>query len=651
MHRIFFSLYLNPARRFALAALAVLLIANVVWLIEDQKPWNSGVAERLAEGRKIRVKDYRLTWLWYAGAASAATLATLMVGLPLWLRPLPPAPRSVLNANAAVGKPRVPPPSWLTFAALLALLAAAAADRLPRLDHSLWNDEEYSKRSYIHGTREPDAPDGDALHFKGVTWEEALYRNHGSNNHVAFSVLARAALGAWRVATGHTSDSWNEAAFRIVPLALGLATLPALAWFGASCGAPVTGLFAAAWLAFHPWHVRYAVEGRGYAQMMFFLVLTLGVLVHALHKQRWVWWAAYGTFQFAYMLSFPGAVYAAAAMNVFAVSWLLWVSRKGGWNLWDTLPRLIVANMVSAIAFLWVYAPSIPQVAEYLARDLSHGQMGWEWARDIWAHGALGIHWSPQGPPGTHRGISIAEYSAEHPWLAPAVLYGLAVLLLAGILRLAARRAVSSVTIAVGMVAPIFAFLHLSLQDNFLLSWYLIYTLPALCWVWAKGALALTSLPGRFRVVGIAFAVCVLAGWIAVTQPVRERLGAVPRQPMREAVALTRPNGEPASRIMTVAFGTSAEQIGTYDPWAHPIDGDKPEELREYIRLASSSGRILRVYICGLLGARRTEPTLTSMVADSPDFVEIGRLPGFEEMFSYHVYEYTGGSDGRDPPG
>jgi hypothetical protein len=98
-----------------------------------------------------------------------------------------------------------------------------------------------------------------------------------------------------------------------------------------------------------------------------------------------------------------------------------------------------------------------------------------------------------------------------------------------------------------------------------------------------------------------------------------------------------------AATLLTASFGTSGEQIRSYDPNVHAIEGDKISELGKLIE-ESDSGRIpLAVYLCGRDDAARVEPGMLAMVEDPSKFVMIGEFKGFEEMYSYRVYRHDPG--------
>ena len=56
---------------------------------------------------------------------------------------------------------------------------------------------------------------------------------------------------------------------------------------GSVLGGPLAGGVGAWFLALSPWHLRYAVEARGYSSMILFVLLGLVFLVKALERGSW----------------------------------------------------------------------------------------------------------------------------------------------------------------------------------------------------------------------------------------------------------------------------------------------------------------------------------------------------------------------------
>lgn len=100
----------------------------------------------------------------------------------------------------------------------------------------------------------------------------------------AYYALAKAVLSI-----PHDSP---DALLRATAAALGVATIPALAWT-ASAFLPQSAVLAAtAAIAISPFHVWYSQEVRPYALLVLLVTLTMGTLVRALATDRVTWWGA-----------------------------------------------------------------------------------------------------------------------------------------------------------------------------------------------------------------------------------------------------------------------------------------------------------------------------------------------------------------------
>ncbi len=606
------------------------VISGAAWLIKAEKPWAGHIAERVAEGKPLRFRDHVIQGAWYGTAFNTVAAFALLVSLPLWMRVGNPSP--VLRCcSGSAGR--------AILVAVVAAVVVGAVLRLPRMSHSLWNDEEYTLRRYVHGYQKESAIAPGTLEFDAVSWQETLALNRGANNHIVFSVLARISLAAWRAISGADAAAFSEFAYRTPSLIAGLLSIALIARLGALLGFGWAGAGAAWLLALHPWHVRYSAEARGYSLLIFFSLLAACFLVRALESSRWQSWIGYGVCQALYMLCFPGAIYLAVALNA-AAAVLLFSSVLSRENsVGSSLGRFVVSNVISGMLFVQIYAPSIPQVRAYLARDIAQGKMGADWLADVWSHLTLGVQWVAPGPEGTHLGTSALRIAAAEPWLRPMLVLVLPLLAALGLFAIARRGAVGGAIVFGFVAAPALAFLHTSFTGNFLFSWYVIYAVPGLCLLWAAAPIFFIRRQTP-NLIFLAMLFTLVFGWALMTSPARSSLISVPRQPMREAVYVARPGNESNREVLTFAFGNSGEQIRSYDPWAVAVEGDKIEDLQAMMRRSDEERRPLVVYLCGKEETRRVEPGLVALVENSIYFEVIAHLRGFEEMYSYWVYRY-----------
>ena len=505
---------------------------------------------------------------------------------------------------------------------MVVLMAAAAWYRVPMLGHSLWNDEEYGMRRHVHVEWERDA--GRQWNATPIPWTETLFECRVGNNHHLNSLTTRVSLGIWHLLTGASRDEFSETALRMPALVAGILTLALLVVIGSEMGLPWAGVGAAGLLAFHPWHVRYAVEARGYSLMLFFLCLALVGLIRAFRTNRVAAWSLFAIGEACCLLSFAGALYPVAALNAFAALECL-LRREP-----RRLGTLIGFSLLAAIPVIVWLLPSVPQVLIYMQRpDAIRLGMGWGWVRDGLCHLLSGAHYAlPE--MGSHLGTSWVQQVTSHPafqpvigWLIPAL--GIVGLLAAMFRGTAARLAVGS--IAMGGVA---AFAHNSAQNSPMVVWHLIYLLIPLVLAVALGAVII--LPWRERTKGPVM-LLLLALFALSTQDIRARIIRHDRQPMRQTVASIRDSHPEA---MTAIFGVSDRQTQSYDPRVRVME--KESDLDAALADAQKEGRPLFVYFCGRTESGARNPDIMKRVLDPAAFTHVADFPGLEAMFSYHVY-------------
>ncbi len=626
--RIRQACWTKPQRIVALVLLMLaLLLGGYLWRAE--KPWEKGAEVVEAAGKRPKPRHYRISGYWTAGAMNLGLFVLLGLSARYWMRPL------ALGQARSKGNGLRMNRLWLL--ALTGAVAVGAGERWSRMDQSLWNDEEYSLYRYVWGGYEredrgdPESP----LSYRPVTWEETLCFNRGANNHILFSITARMSLSVWAHCTRASEGEFAEWAYRMPSFVAGLGTLLLLGLLGHQLGAPGMGLVAAWIMAFHPWHIRYATEGRGYSLMLFFLLLSVMALLAAQQQGRWRWWLLFALSQALTLLAFPGALYAVAALGLFFGGHFLLQSNFV--DRWPLLMRFGVAQVASAMLFLQIYAPSIPQVRTYLKRDIAQGTMGLAWVQDIWAHLVSGLQWTTGGMAGSHKGLGLSDLAAIDPLAFGFLAAGLPLLTVLGLIGAWRGGLARGGVVAVALVGPVLAFVHNNASGNFLFSWYLIFALPFLIMAWGSVPELLPIWGARGR-----FALQILGGFALVaffamgTRHARSVIQTIPRQPMRDAVELVRGKSWSSQpEIWTLVLGTSAGQILAYDPLA--IEVRSAAELDALCERARSLGRSLYVYDSGREKLRATQPELAWRLERSGDFEEIANVQGLEEMFSYHV--------------
>jgi hypothetical protein len=136
---------------------------------------------------------------------------------------------------------------------------------------------------------------------------------------------------------------------RLPSIVLGTLTVPLLYAAGRLVAGPRAGACAAALWVLSPFVAFYGTEGRAYATLAFFVLLSTVALLCALRSARPAWWALYAVATCAAVYSHYTAVFALAAQ----AAWVLAAHRKA-------LRPLLIATAVAAVA----YVPWIPSLIE-----------------------------------------------------------------------------------------------------------------------------------------------------------------------------------------------------------------------------------------------------------------------------------------------
>jgi Dolichyl-phosphate-mannose-protein mannosyltransferase len=606
--------------RFALVLAAVFAMAalvGVAWLgWADRTPLRE-VPKRLAQGKELRLEHWMA--IGFRRAAIASTIVgTLAVITAAWW-----GKRTRLEndgrwiADDRAGK-RGSPHQLVWAAALIVLIGAGL--RIPRLFHSFWNDEAYAARTYVWGLKEPQL--AGALVFKPVTWSQALFLNEKGNNHVWCTLEARWALKAWQSVTGRGADEFNEVAMRLPAFLWGLLTIAAVTLLGSMTVGP-RGILAGLLLAVHPWHVRFSVEMRGYSAML--LALTLGVifLLHGLRDGRWRWWLASAAMNLWALLAFAGCLYVPVVANAALLGWLL------GRKRWILAGRLVVANALALIPFLWLFGPSLPQLTAYLKSGAAAAayQIDASWLKSLWSSLCLGADF---------RIMSQAWW--ERVWL-PSPTWqsiALAVVSMAFCVQAArwlrARPAAGAVPLAF-LLAGGAGIAQNMLTRSPVVVWYFLPMLLGWVIVMPGPPVPGGDGPGTPRRWGSDGSVVALSLVIACLIGNAKAFSSLEHQPMRSAAGRL---GLHIGSAHTAAVGVSDRQLLLYDPRVAIVHTVAEIEMAE--QAAAAAGQPLVISVCGWDESHRRAPEVMARLR-AGDYRVVADLPGWEAMFSYRLLQ------------
>lgn len=639
-------------RRFGFSLLLV-IVALACFLGATESDWRNACQKRLAHSdttfnesgrsfadeqersdalfRTIRTHHFVFTGLWYAALINLVGAGFLLLTCRWWVgakTASPPEPTA---------DPVAPAARWF-WPAILVLLVLALIIRMPRMELSFYNDESYNFTRYIHGQFKEDRKSGE-LTFRPVTWQQTVWDNRGGNNGVLYSTLARLCYDTWAKASGAVVHQLGEWPLRIPALIPGLLSLLAVAWLARDLAGPVAGLVAVGLGAIHPWHVRYCTEARPYGLVLLFAALTLVFLIRALRDDRWRWWFGFLLCQFLTLYAFAGALYFALGINAAAFLFLFarWIRKdtSGG----SSLGRFLAANTFSAMLYIQLMAPCLPQMHFFISRAQSFkGGISIRGVGDTLAYltsGQPAFDADPSNPVSP----ALEKIFVTMPWLVfPAVLAGL-VLFVAALHTLWKKNDRAwQVAFAGGSLAFCIAIAAANLSDSILHRWYLIYLLPLVLVALGSGATVLFA-KLRFGRIIAPLAVCAVA---ALMLPPLQSYLQRSKEPLKEVIQRvyegeTYPFSQKADRILLGSFFSEA----TYHPRVR--NANSKEAIQELIEEATSDERELWIEFSRRPLALLHAPQAVRFLEDSGQFDPPEIFYGLEEeQFSHFLFRYSG---------
>jgi hypothetical protein len=567
-------------------------------------------------------------------AVEAVLLGLLLRFHRLWRAP-GDAPRCPEFARPEA---RLHPIGWLLVALAIATSASLA---YPRLDQSIADDEETSAISYIAGGYIVD--DEWNMHFRKPDLRQTFLWYRSPNNHIVHNLIARIFHASWSSAVAPEDQRVNDFVIRLPAFLFGMASLAALAYFLWRIGFPWAGVFAAWFLALHPWHLRYSSEARGYTLVFTLIPLVWALLLNALHHGTWRRWAAFGGAQFVLLWAFPAAAYLLAVTNLLALGAIL--TRHRGESRAQQGARWFSVNLFGAMLWALLMAGNVAQMLDWIERK-GFRNLGHRWVKNVlsqfvagmpWTHSQLGV--DPLYP-------ELVDIATQTPWLFYAAVAATAALFLIGTLRLLRgkgyRRWVSLLLIVPGPLTWYVGYL----QGHLMHPWYMIFALPSFAALVALGATSgfgWARPAGLSAVLTVALCAAYLAGLVTWTEAPRSAMRTRSLQPYKEAVLLVRGTLDPfdprQEEILTVSFNDPPDY---YDPRVRIVE--TTDEFLKWLKRADRQGRPLYVIFGREHKAVRLYPEITAMVEREDLFALVAFLPGFEPWESMKIYRYRPGS-------
>ena len=613
------------------AALA-LVVGLLVWgLAAGESPWTAGVARALELGKNLQPVDYWASYGWGFACADVALLVLLIAFVPRWL-----GEKAVPEA-AELARPTA---QRLGVLLVLAAMLAAGLLAVPRLSHSLWDDEIASVNRSIAGGWSFDPRTGE-LDYDKVPWSGTFWYYRKPNNHVPNSILARAMVKI----PGKTPDRRvNETALRLPSFVFGVLAVGGVAWMLWRLGFGLAGVYAAWLLALHPWLLRYSAEARGYSMAMFLTCVAVTAAVSALHRGRWGRWIGFGVAQFVLLWVQPSLAWFLVVLNLAILGCLLQLHHAPSPRR-QQLVRWGGANLMGVMFSLPLMAPLLPQLASYLEEGHDHVWINEHFLENLGADLVAGMDWYHGGAP---LYPELSAVTAAHPLLVGAILVGIVAALTAGAVRLAcAGRVQRNLMWVLLLPAPV-TLLFLTLRGDRTFTWYFVNFLPSLIALVALGATWLSARGRQHRGLAIAGGALLVIGlgaysWLGA--PARHALRERPYYPLRESVQLTRTNTDPTAPENAEILTASWESVPSYyDPRVRYVRN--PGELEAIMAEADATARPLFVNIGRKKMADRHSHANMVLVEDPARFELLATLPGYKPTRTRYVYRYRGGGPG-----
>ncbi len=536
---------------------------------------------------------------------------------------------------------------WLVLGVIL---VAAFALRWPRMGHSYWGDEGWALRHYVYGEFLPVKGEDyqGELKFSPIPWQRTLWDDRTGGNHFLFSILQKATLDVWRGLNGLPEWKFDEAVSRLPLLGAGLVSIVLFALFLSWLGRPTAGLIGALWFAFHPWHIRYSTEARGYILMLAFFILAVWVLWIAMRDGRWRWWMLVGVTQFLAIYSWKVAALPLLYVDVLALCWLMKNRRVPLRQRVGACLRLIVACSSMSAVFLFLYMPPLLQSPRALIRLQNTGKpMNADWLKNSLSCMVTGTPWVRAAVDNPTE-VPMSEQVTGGVIGAVGLASALAFLLL-GVVRMWRESPTQtvmylSIILAGAGGAALFKW---KVRIEWI-TWYFFFLIVplgifhamGLGWlanraraVWARGGAAAFSVP--------LAVLCMAGSAYAIQVPQIRLMDWQPYESCREAFELTRGKHEPFGFAGPTNIKTCYlwRHIQLYDPRGdHNVRTQS--RVRELMAEAERSGGEF-YYIVGLRGLfREMQREVMDMLSDPALFEHITTLWAEEEIHTMEVYRY-----------
>ncbi len=195
----------------------------------------------------------------------------------------------------------------------------------------------------------------------------------GQNQHTLYSVLAHGSIRIFG------EQPW---ALRLPAVFFGVASIPALYFFGRLVTTNREALFASALMTVNYQHVWFSQNARGYTGMLFWTLLASTFFVRCASRGKTRDWAWYGlTSALGIYTHLMMACVVAGHAVVYL--WMLASRKRSSGPRPGRLLLPLFGFVLCGVLSLLLYAPVIPRVFAQTV-GVAHGPVHYEWASPLW---------------------------------------------------------------------------------------------------------------------------------------------------------------------------------------------------------------------------------------------------------------------------
>lgn len=583
-------------------------------LAKAEARWST--ARRDAEGVPFKWEDAAVLGTHWSTMVALALLAALLLTMRWWQPP---------TATPTAGPPRhaVPAaPRWF-LPALLGIVVAGAALRVPLATGSLWWDELWNVKYATVGEWRQEPEDPDKVWFQPTSWARAAWYYNKPTNHPVLTLPSKACHEIWRAVTLPADPgAFNELVLRLPVLLGGLGAVMLTGLLGRRFAGARAGLLAAALMALHPWLIRYGVDARSYGLAVAFTVAALYTLDRAAAPETRhpsLWWWLFAACQFFLMWSHVVAHLALCAALFAAAVWLILKGHQPAKG--RQLAHLGVINAVAAVLLLTAFLPNLLQALTWGGLNKDGNLLTGPYLLRTLAQITAGM----DPPPGSDAaGIPFL------PWWGLILLTaagGAAVL--GGILTLFRRQDRAGWIVVSVLAGSALFLLAVRLTDFFFYHRFILG---------AGVPLLLLAGIGLGRLRSAALAGVVVTGFAVLTWPQTRLLTGRSYAPFRETVGDLRAAARHhPGKPIPVGYGLGSHVMQCYYPELRDIRSDAAASLQALIDQARREHRPLLVALGYEQLNRLNLPDGFSLLDNPSLFEHLSSRHGIEPEFTFHL--------------